>query len=131
MTNAFPENLKLIQGVINRLASNSFLVKGWTITISVAGLGYYLNSRQNKVFLFVVSLSIIIFWFWDAYFLKQERLFRKLYEKNAKEKSENFSLNVDQHKNEVDRIFKLMFSFPNSVIYISLLLIITIIYFYG
>lgn len=32
------KEIDLIQGVINRMAQNSFLLKGWTITIIVAVL---------------------------------------------------------------------------------------------
>lgn len=73
------EHLKLIQGVINRMARVSFLLKGWTVTIAVAVLGF--AASTSDVRLAVIALfPAFVFWGLDAYYLRQERLFRRLYE---------------------------------------------------
>jgi hypothetical protein len=76
------KEIDLIQDVIKRLASNSFLIKGWYITVTSASM---LISRSNlkdhfAISLWVVLIAPILFWLLDAYFLAQELLFRKLYQ---------------------------------------------------
>lgn len=73
-------HLEMIQGVISRMASNSFALKGWAVTL-VAGI-FALSSRDtDKMYFLVAYIPIIIFWGLDAYYLLQERLYRALYNK--------------------------------------------------
>lgn len=72
-------HLDLIQSTVARLAGNSFLVKGWAITVSGALIGFALN--QSSTGLAILSgVAIAAFWLLDAYFLRAERLFRALYD---------------------------------------------------
>ncbi len=73
-------HLDMLQGVIGRLASNSFLIKGWAVTVVGAFLGFAVNSKDGA--LAVASIvPTIAFWGLDTYFLRSERLFRALYER--------------------------------------------------
>jgi hypothetical protein len=72
------KHLEFIQNVIARLATDSFLMKGWGLTVAGAFFGFSakdLNWRLAAVGL----LPVIAFWCLDAYFLSRERLFRDLY----------------------------------------------------
>ena len=72
------KHLDYIQNVINRMANNSFLIKGWTITF--ISLLFILGVNDSNYWLLVLSLlPLICFWNLDAYYLRQERLFRELY----------------------------------------------------
>lgn len=76
-----PENIKhleFIQNVITRMNTNSFQIKGWSIVIVSALLAIYASTKNNYFFLAGV-FPTFIFWFLDAYYLKQERKFRGLY----------------------------------------------------
>jgi hypothetical protein len=72
-------HLNMIQGVVSRLASNSFYVKGWAITISAGLLGFALSAHKTLV-AGVAAVPIVAFWLIDAYYLRAERLFRALYD---------------------------------------------------
>lgn len=72
-------HLELIQAVITRLAQNSFAYKGWAITIAAAIFALAANEARPQ-YLLVALLPAVTFWGLDAYYLRQERLFRKLYE---------------------------------------------------
>jgi hypothetical protein len=78
-----PERIKyleMIQAVIARLASNSFLIKGWTIAATGAFLGFAVSSDQP--WLAVPSATITaMFWALDSYYLRSERLFRLLHDR--------------------------------------------------
>lgn len=74
------KHLEMIQGVINRMASNSFMLKGWAVTL-VAGIFALADKDTDKLYFLVAYIPVIIFWWLDAYYLLQERLYRSLYEK--------------------------------------------------
>lgn len=72
------KHLDFIQGAINRMASNSFQMKGWMVTIVSALLGIYANNH-NWLYPLFGLFPTIIFGALDAYYLQQERIFRGLY----------------------------------------------------
>lgn len=71
------KHLELIQGVINRLASNSFSIKQWTVML-VSAL-FVLVARESSVPVWVALVPVTAFWGLDGYFLWQESRFRDLY----------------------------------------------------
>jgi len=83
MSNEQTKHLEFIQTAVSRMASNSFLLKGWSVTLAVALLGLAAKDSNAK-FAFLALIPPICFWALDAYYLRQERLFRKLYDKIRK-----------------------------------------------
>ena len=77
--------MDLVQGVINRMASNSFALKGWAVTL-VAIIAY---------------IPIIVFWGLDTYYLWQERLYRALYNKVRKMEDEKIDFDMNTNKDEL------------------------------
>ena len=74
------KHLELIQGVINRFSTNSFLLKGWSVVL-VSAL-FALSAPNSRVeFVYLAYIPAIIFWGLDGFFLWQEQLFRKLYDR--------------------------------------------------
>jgi len=118
------KELEIIQGIINRMAHNSFLIKGWTITLVVVTL----LLQGNKYYTFI---PILVFWFLDAYFLRLERLYRRLYNwvKDNRLKTEDFlfDLNYKRFEKEEQSILRIMFSITLSLFYGSIF-ILTLIY---
>ena len=95
------KHLEMTQAVINRLGSNSFLVKSWSMTIIVAAM--VLIARQNiqdPYFVLVLILPAIGFWILDGYFLWQERLFRQVYNEIRGQSDTNFEMNPTKHRNK-------------------------------
>lgn len=88
-------HLEMIQVVISRMASNSFALKGWAVTL-VAGLFALSSKDANQFYYLVAYIPIVVFWYLDAYYLCQERMYRSLYEKVRKlnEKDIDFSMNA-------------------------------------
>lgn len=72
--------LEMIQGVINRMASNSFILKGWAVTL-VAGVFALVGNDNENIYNIIAYIPIIVFWGLDSFYLLQERLYRGLYEK--------------------------------------------------
>jgi hypothetical protein len=91
------KHLELIQSIINRMAQNSFLFKGWAITIAV-GVSAFATTTTTRGILGVAIGSTAIFWGLDGYYLWLERRFIDLYSKVAR-KSEveiDFQMSIDK-----------------------------------
>ncbi len=74
------EELKILQGIINRMVQNSLECKKWTLALVVGVLSLKIEAISNFYGLCVLGVLLLCFWFLDAYYLKQERLFREQYQ---------------------------------------------------
>jgi hypothetical protein len=72
------DHLKMIQGVVDRMAGNSFLIKGWTVTL-VAGLSALAKADTDRSFAWIAAGVVVVFALLDAFYLALEREFRDLY----------------------------------------------------
>jgi len=72
-------HLEMIQVVISRMAQNSFAFKGWAVTL-VAGMFALADKEARACYFLLALLPTVIFWALDAYYLRQEKLFRHLYD---------------------------------------------------
>lgn len=77
------KHLEFIQGVINRLSTNSFLLKGWTVLIVAALLSFSL-SENSRILAGFSLLPLMVFWGLDGYFLWEERKCRKHFDRVRK-----------------------------------------------
>ena len=73
------EHLLMIQGVIARMGQNSFALKGWSVTL-VAAIFVLSSSGAKEQHACIATLPAIAFWMLDAYYVRQERLFRALFD---------------------------------------------------
>ena len=96
------KHLEMIQGIINRMASNSFLLKGWSVVL-VSALFVLSTKETNISFIYLAFFPALSFWELDGYFLWQERLYRKLYDKVRKmnESEIDFSMDTSTVNKEV------------------------------
>jgi hypothetical protein len=76
------KHLEFIQAVISRMATNSFLFKGWAITIA-AGLAAFAAVESRTALLVLALASTVMFWGLDGYYLWLERCFIKLHNEVA------------------------------------------------
>lgn len=122
------KHLELIQGVINRMASNSFLFKGWSITI-IAGLSAFATQGSNTSLMVVPIVSTLLFWSVDAYYLMLERAFINLYNKTATTRPEaiNYSLTPEKDDKSFIRWFATFFRRPILFLFYGTVLVMLII----
>jgi len=101
----------MIQGVINRLSHNSFLLKGWSVVLISAMFALAAGSSQ-LYFIYLAYFPLIVFWVLDAYFLWQERLFRALYDRvrALREDQIDFSMDTTAVKSDVKAWPEVLFS---------------------
>ena len=124
-------HLEMIQGVINRLARNSFLLKGWSVVLISAIFALSIRDAGNFL-VYVAYFPAVVFWGLDGYFLWQERLFRALYDyaRALPEDQIDFSMDVSRISNEVANwievtLSKTLLAFHGTIV--STIVIITVI----
>jgi len=93
------KHLEFIQAAVNRMASNLFLLKGWTVTL-IAALFALAAKDAKPVYFAIAYFPPFMFWVLDGYFLSQERRFRSLYDHVRKlpESEIDFSMNTEPYK---------------------------------
>jgi len=120
------KEVEIIQDIIKRMAHNSFLIKGWTITL-VVGILLLKGKWYQILFAF---FPLIVFWFLDAYFLWQERMYKKLYDWVIKNRliTDEYLFNMDAYrfKNKVQSKVRIMFSLTLSWFYGTIAVLIAI-----
>lgn len=96
------KHLEFIQAIVTRLGNGSFLIKGWTLT--AAGIFFAVLAKDLSWKVAVTGfIPIAGFWLLDSYYLRQERLFRKLYDAVRLPEStvDPFSMNVSSYRSTV------------------------------
>ena len=102
MESAKHSHLAMIQGVVNRLSHNSFLLKGWSVVL-VSAMFALAAKDSDLLFVYLAYFPAVAFWGLDGYFLRQERLFRKLYDhvRRLPDESIDFSMDTSLVKKDV------------------------------
>lgn len=120
-TEVLHKEIDLVQDVIKRMAGNSFLVKGWLITLFTTATIFIKDlPASNNLLLAILAIlfSIISFWYIDAFFLHKEKCYRALYEHIISNKESTsrklYSLDYRPFIKDKPSVFKLMW---NTTIY--------------
>ena len=116
------QHLNFIQGVINRLAGNYFLIKGWMITMALAGYGFGFEKGSEHI-IHLIMLAILLFWIIDAYYLQQEKIFRGLYDRCVEGEVKLFCMDTSYIKTCVPCLVCVMASYPTNIFYLPFLLV--------
>jgi len=95
-------HLEMIQGIVNRLSHNSFLLKGWSVVLVSAMFALAAKDSQ-LLFVYLAYFPAVVFWGLDGYFLHQEKLFRALYDhvRDLEEDKINYSMDTSIVKSNV------------------------------
>ncbi len=86
------KSLELLQGIITRLSTNGFLLKGWAVTL-VTALLTFAGNQQDRLAL-LAFLPALIFWVLDAYFLAREHQYRQRFDASRKGLVESYDFQL-------------------------------------
>lgn len=118
------KEIDLIQDCIKRMAKNSFMIKGWTLTVFAGIIAIATENLLNNVWLLIccVLVPILSFWFLDAFYLQIEKKYRKMYEWVLEERKlgnmeHQFDLNPAKFDKSVKSIVCTFFSITLVVFY--------------
>lgn len=115
------KEVDLLQACINRMAQNSFLIKGWMISL-VAVIIALLPEKIGvdiRVLCVVAFVVTICFWYLDAFFLRMETLYRWKYSWviENRQSTLDFAYDLNPHNDKTwvggsiePNILKIMFS---------------------
>ena len=74
------KEIDLIQACITRMAQNSFMIKGWFVSLYAVILAL-LPEKVNILLLCSALVAVtLIFWYLDGFFLRTEKVYRKIYD---------------------------------------------------
>jgi len=129
----YSEYFSIIQNVINRMAQNSFLIKAWLITI-VAAIMVLTFSITNILVFGVLLIISIIFWTLDSYYLKIERLHRRLYNLKVEEYNDDqkrksmilFDMNIKPYESLEQKVPRIMITKSEALFYLPIIVALAI-----
>jgi hypothetical protein len=127
-TDDLPKHLEFIQGVIERHARTSFLLKGWSVTLVAAVFLLAVRGAEPALAMMVGLLPATTFWGLDAFYLRQERLYVALY--NAvrstatPEPANRFSLNAKPYASSVSCWARTLFAPSLFWFHLSVVLVV-------
>ncbi|PGT77451.1 hypothetical protein [Priestia megaterium] len=123
-------HLEMIQNVISRMNSNSFLLKGWTVTIVVALFAFANIKDMDSNFIVLAIIPTLFFWGLDAFFVHQEWLFVKLYEfvTTQDEEDINFSMKTTPFEHKVKKWKEALLSKTILSFYFPIIILIVVAY---
>lgn len=87
------KHLDMLQAIVTRMAQNSFLIKGWSITLVGALLGLAVKDGPAAM-VWVAMLTVLAFWLLDGYYLQQERIFRRRFDQVRLKKPEDIDFSM-------------------------------------
>ncbi|MCD9580610.1 hypothetical protein [Tenacibaculum maritimum] len=121
------KHLDYIHNTINRMSNNSFLIKGWTISI-VSVLFVFSDDKMNGRFLGIAIIAVVIFWYLNGFFLQQERKFRALYDKVRiqQENEVDFSMSTTDFKDGKYSLLSSIFGKTIWPLYLTIIFMIII-----
>jgi hypothetical protein len=88
------KHLEFIQSVIARMNGNSFLLKGWCVTL-VAALMALSAKDSDKTYLLIGFIPLPAFWLLDAFYIAKERQYRGLYKRVASLAANQIDFSMD------------------------------------
>lgn len=106
------------------MAHNSFILKGWSVTLIIALFALF-NEKIGFELLIISGIPILIFWLLDSFYLSQERLYRALYDEVRVKENDaiDFSMKVEYFKKGRNTWWMSFFAPSVLGFYLSLLLV--------
>jgi hypothetical protein len=125
------KHLEILQQVITRMATNSFLVKGWSVTLLSAIFAIAASKDGLHQIVWVGFLPLVMFWMLDGFFLRQERLYRKLWDRvraQAQDTPTDFSMDTSAVAAEVQSWLQVSLSQTLGLFHGALAIVLIIVF---
>lgn len=111
--------LEMIQNIMTRMSTNSFMLKGWAVTL-VAGIFVLSAKDSNPMYFLLAYVPVILFWFLDTYYLMIERQYRHLYDLSTEKSASDIDFKMKCPKSSLE----------NKTCYFQCLISTTELFFY-
>ena len=88
------KHIEMIENIIERMAKNSFQLKGWSMAL-ITLVGAISAQGSDKRFILLAFIPIIGFWILDSFYLQQERKYKLLYKNVIRKDESQIDFNLD------------------------------------
>ena len=95
------KHLEMIENVIERMAGNSFQLKGWTIAL-IGLVTVFFSNANFQSFLGIIVFLLLAFWYMDSYYLQLEKKYRILYSNVCEKSEDQIDFNMDLQNIEIN-----------------------------
>ncbi len=124
-------HLEMIQGVITRMASNSFALKALAVTLTAGVLAFTGATKSpSPVIVLAALLPVVMFWCLDAQYLRLERLYRRLFDAARADPIEpaagQFSMNIGPYQSAEETWLRIALSWSVFGIYLPIVAVLAI-----
>jgi hypothetical protein len=123
------KHLEMLQAVITRMNTNSFMIKGWMITL-VSAIFALSAKDANQHYVIITYICIPAFWLLDAFYLSQERQYRALYDAMRTRQDTDFSMDASKYREGRNTWLRSFFSTTLLVTYLSVAILILLVMLY-
>lgn len=124
------KHLEFIQNNIIRMSTNSFIIKGWAVTL-VSAIFALSEKDSDKNYVMLSYFGILLFWYLNGFFLLQETRFRALYDvvRIKNESTIDFSMDISNYKSGRNTLWSSLFAKSIWPLYVFMFAIILIVMF--
>jgi len=121
------KHLEFIENVITRMNTNSFVIKGWLITL-ISVLFVLATKDTSKSYVLITYVPLPMFWILDGFFLSKERQYCTLYKEVTTLDVKNIDFDMTTKKFNTGRNTWLASIFsPTLAIFYGILFILTLV----
>jgi len=121
------KHLEFIENVITRMNTNSFMIKGWAITL-ISALFALAAKDANRLYVLIAYIPLPMFWIMDGFFLGKERQYRDLYDQVRILQNEKIDFSMNAKRFNVGKNAWIRSIFSKTLIpFYGILLILTLI----
>lgn len=123
-------HLEMVQGVITRMATNSFALKALTVALT-AGVLAFTGAVQapSPNILLAALVPLVMFWGLDAHYLRLERLFRRLYDAIRRgEVQDRFTMDIGPYKGAEQHLLRIAVSWSVVVFYAPVAIVLLVLW---
>ena len=124
-------HLEMIQGVVTRMASNSFALKALAVTLTAGVLAFTGATKSPSAYIVLAALApALLFWGLDAQYLRLESLYRRLYDAVRRDKVDAaagpFSMDFRPHSSAEKSLFSIAISWSVSGFYLPIIIVLVV-----
>src|SRR5271169_4867514 len=121
------KHLEFLQLIITRMNVNSFLLKGWAITL-ISALFALAAKDANMKYVLITYFSTPLFWFLGGYYLSIERQYRELYDEVRRKDDNNIDFDLTAKRFNIGKNTWLPCTFSSTLLlFYGTLLFVTLV----
>jgi len=125
-TEMLHKEIDVLQGIIKRMADNSFSIKKWAAVLVFVAILF----KQHTISPAYGAIPLLVFWYLDSHYLRLERMFIQLQDDKVEERTRDCPKGMydfnPHHASKKPGFFSVAFSWSQAGFYLPLLAMLLI-----